>query len=201
MGSEMCIRDSIKEALTNAEPPRLRTIQSDGLCLVYGRGQEALEAAKLLSSRLSVTLILTDASDVVLPQTLDFAIYKGRIKSVAGAFGGFKVIVDDHAALVPSSRHEPSFIMAKDDVNSTCSLILDVSGDAPLMVGHEKRDGYVHVEPTDQAALMRAVFDLSDMVGEFEKPIYVDYDANICCLLYTSPSPRDLSTSRMPSSA
>ncbi len=170
----------IQEALTNAEPPRLRTIQSDGLCLVYGRGQEALEAAKLLSSRLSVTLILTDASDVVLPQTLDFAIYKGRIKTVSGALGGFKVVVDDHAALVPSSRHEPSFIMAKDDVNSTCSLILDVSGDAPLMVGHEKRDGYVHVEPTDQAALMRAVFDLSDMVGEFEKPIYVDYDANIC---------------------
>ena len=24
---------------------------------------------------------------------------------------------------------------------------------------------------------------------------------NLCCLLYTSPSPRDLSTSRMPSSA
>ena len=27
------------------------------------------------------------------------------------------------------------------------------------------------------------------------------YDASIICLLYTSPSPRDLSTSRMPSSA
>ena len=26
-------------------------------------------------------------------------------------------------------------------------------------------------------------------------------EENICCLLYTSPSPRDLSTSRMPSSA
>ena len=29
-----------------------------------------------------------------------------------------------------------------------------------------------------------------------KKPVY-----DICCLLYTSPSPRDLSTSRMPSSA
>ena len=28
-----------------------------------------------------------------------------------------------------------------------------------------------------------------------------DYTLNIICLLYTSPSPRDLSTSRMPSSA
>ena len=30
---------------------------------------------------------------------------------------------------------------------------------------------------------------------------HVDGDNLICCLLYTSPSPRDLSTSRMPSSA
>ena len=27
------------------------------------------------------------------------------------------------------------------------------------------------------------------------------FDQYVCCLLYTSPSPRDLSTSRMPSSA
>ena len=30
---------------------------------------------------------------------------------------------------------------------------------------------------------------------------FVDIDAGNTCLLYTSPSPRDLSTSRMPSSA
>ena len=29
----------------------------------------------------------------------------------------------------------------------------------------------------------------------------VDHEGSIVCLLYTSPSPRDLSTSRMPSSA
>ena len=45
-----------------------------------------------------------------------------------------------------------------------------------------------------------------------KKPIYLftlnkrytldgDFPWNIACLLYTSPSPRDLSTSRMPSSA
>ena len=30
---------------------------------------------------------------------------------------------------------------------------------------------------------------------------FEDGTLNVCCLLYTSPSPRDLSTSRMPSSA
>ena len=37
--------------------------------------------------------------------------------------------------------------------------------------------------------------DLSDELEDLEADLYED------CLLYTSPSPRDLSTSRMPSSA
>ena len=54
----------------------------------------------------------------------------------------------------------------------------------------------------------------SEMQGEFLKALdHADVDDEIrvvivtgegrgfCCLLYTSPSPRDLSTSRMPSSA
>ena len=45
--------------------------------------------------------------------------------------------------------------------------------------------------------------DLSDKgVQEAEKSGQIIKDLNInICLLYTSPSPRDLSTSRMPSSA
>ena len=35
-----------------------------------------------------------------------------------------------------------------------------------------------------------------ELTKKFDK-----YDGDIICLLYTSPSPRDLSTSRMPSSA
>ncbi|MEO0923700.1 MAG: 4Fe-4S binding protein, partial [Pseudomonadota bacterium] len=170
----------VKEAMHAMEPPRLKAIQSDGLCLVYGAGQEALEAAIMLSPRLSVTLILSDASDVVLPQVLDFAIHQGKLKSVSGALGGFDVLVDNYAPLVPSSRGVPSFVMAKDGAKSRCSLILDMSKDAPLVTAHDKRDGYCRVDPADPAAVMRALFDLSDMVGSFEKPIYVDYNAGIC---------------------
>lgn len=170
----------LAEAAFDNAPARLRTIQSDGLCLVYGKGQEALEAAKLLSPRLSVTLVLSDAGDAVLPQVLDFAIYQGVLKKVSGALGGFYISVDNYAPLIPSSRAEPAFLMAKNDAKSRCSLILDMSGNSPLVTGHSKRDGYIHVDPGDPAAVMRAIFDLSDMVGEFEKPIYVDYDAGVC---------------------
>ena len=43
---------------------------------------------------------------------------------------------------------------------------------------------------TIQAAILQPAETLLDLYGE-----------DIRCLLYTSPSPRDLSTSRMPSSA
>ncbi|MGD9868578.1 MAG: 4Fe-4S dicluster domain-containing protein, partial [Hyphomicrobiales bacterium] len=37
-----------------------------------------------------------------------------------------------------------------------------------------------HVDPKHPAGVARAMFEISDMVGEFEKPIYVSYDADIC---------------------
>ena len=38
--------------------------------------------------------------------------------------------------------------------------------------------------------------------GGHSAPLYYrGFTKSLCCLLYTSPSPRDLSTSRMPSSA
>ena len=42
---------------------------------------------------------------------------------------------------------------------------------------------------------------ISKVMPEIEWSVHAPYVHKINCLLYTSPSPRDLSTSRMPSSA
>ena len=42
---------------------------------------------------------------------------------------------------------------------------------------------------------------ISKGAGEFAKDFGTAWEGTKSCLLYTSPSPRDLSTSRMPSSA
>lgn len=170
----------LAEALTPVEPAVLHSIDSDGVCLVYGAGQQALDAARALEGRLSVSLLLSDASDILLPSTLEIPVHAGRIRTVAGSLGDFSVTVDGYAQMLPSSRGAPSFALPRDGAKATCSLILDLSGDTPLVSAPAKRDGYVRVDPGAPAAVARALFDVADMVGTFEKPLYVTYDASIC---------------------
>lgn len=170
----------LKSAHYEAEPARLKSITSDGLCLVYGSGQQALEAANLLSDKLSVTLLLSDQEDLVLSSISDVPIYTGKIETVEGSFGEFSLNINDYAPLMPSSRDSLNFVMARDGAKTQCSLILDLSGETPLVSGHTHRDGYMRADPGDPASVLKAVIKLSDMVGEFEKPIYVDYNKDTC---------------------
>lgn len=170
----------IREAQVDSVPTGLKTIESDGLCLIYGRGHQALEVARALDGRLSATLLLTEADDVLLPSVMDVPIHTGRIVSASGAFGAFEVTVNGYAAMVPSSRSQAGFAMPRDGARSTCSVILDLTGDAPLFPSHRHRDGYFRVDPNDPAAVARAMFDISDLAGTFEKPLYVSYDPDIC---------------------
>ncbi len=161
-------------------PARLKSIQSDGMCLIYGSGEPALEAAKLLSEKLSVTLLLSDAEDFILPTTGEIPIYRGDITKAEGSFGKFSIAVDNYAPLRPASRGSLDFAVARNNATSKCSLILDMSGGTALFTGHQHRDGYQHVDPNDPTSVLRSIIKLSEMVGEFEKPIYIDYNADIC---------------------
>ena len=170
----------LADRLYVAKPARLKEVESDGMCLVYGAGQTALDAARHLSGRLSVTLILSDADDVLLPPVLDFAIYRGQLSAVAGSLGNFDVVINAYAPILPSSRGTAQFLMPRDDAKSRCSVIVDLSGDPAPVTGWAKRDGYLKADPGDPAAVARRLFEASDLVGSFEKPIYVTYDADIC---------------------
>ncbi len=167
-------------AQLEAHPSRLKTFESDGVCLVYGKGQQALEMARLLNQRISVTLVLSDWSDVILPEVMDVPLYRGQLRQVTGALGNFEVTVDGYAPILPSARAEAEFLMPRDQARSQCSVIVDLSGEPPPLTGWEKRDGYLGADPGDPAAVALTLFKASDLVGSFEKPIYVRYDAEIC---------------------
>ncbi len=169
----------LADGLFTPVPTGLRTLTSSGQCLVYGRGQSALDAARALAGRLTVTLLLADDADIVPPRLADFAIVKGRIKRLAGHLGKFELEIDGYAAMLPSSRGAAAFALPRDGARSTCDLVLDLSGGAALLSDH-RREGYLRADPADPAGVARQMLAATDLVGEFEKPLYVAYDAGIC---------------------
>ncbi|MGI9434398.1 MAG: indolepyruvate ferredoxin oxidoreductase subunit alpha, partial [Geminicoccaceae bacterium] len=170
----------LAEASLNIAPAPSLTLTSKGECLVYGAGQQALEAAEQLSGRLAVTLMLTDGGDVLPPPTISMPIFKGRVNKASGHLGAFELEVDAFSTMEVSSRDGLQFGSRRDGVAASADLILDLSGDSPLLPVHEKRDGYFRPDPDNPAAVQKAMFDLTDLVGEFEKPIYVDFHADLC---------------------
>ena len=170
----------LAQAAYQAKPTGALTLNSEGVCLVYGAGQAALDVAVKLSRHLSVSVVLSDAGDVIPPSTVDIAINKGRIKSVSGHLGAFEVVVDGYAAVLPSCKDALEFSMSRDGAKSECDVIFDMAGGTPLVSAPDHRDGYFHVDPNHPVGIADAIFEAIDFVGEFEKPLYVAYDAGIC---------------------
>lgn len=156
------------------------TMTSQGIVLVYGRDERAIEAARQLAERLDVTIMLDRPKDVPGQPLMDLPIVQGRIVGARGHLGAFELVVDDYALPMPSSRRQLAFGPARNGASSRCDIILDLTGGTPLFPAHEKRDGYLRADPNDPAAVQRALFEASDLTGGFEKPLYVDFHAELC---------------------
>jgi ferredoxin len=170
----------LAEAALDIPPTPAVTLKSAGVTLIYGRDEAAIEAARRIADRLDCTVLLSQPADIVPPRLADVPIFRGTIAGVKGHLGAFEVVVNDYAPSIPSSRVGLRFERPRDGVSSTCDLILDLSGGTPLFPAPEKRDGYLLADPRDPVAVQRALFELVEMVGEFEKPLYVAYEAGLC---------------------
>lgn len=167
-------------AAVEAVPAATVGLKSAGVTLVYGSDERAIAAAQRLKDRLDVTVLLTRPRDVIPPRVADIPVLKGTIAAARGHLGAFELTVDDYAPPLPSSRGTLAFAAPRHGASSHCDLILDLTGGAPLFPAHDKRDGYLRPDPRDPAAVERALFDIAGLVGEFDKPRYVDYRAELC---------------------
>jgi ferredoxin len=158
----------------------LVNLSSEGVTLVYGRDERAIEAATLLAEHLDVTVLITRPKDLAPPRVTAFPVVKGTIGSAKGHFGAFELTVDDYAAPAPSSRGAMEFGPSRHGAVSRCDLIVDLSGGAPLFPAHDLRDGYLRADPADPAAVLSAVLKARDLVGGFDKPRYIDFTPEIC---------------------
>jgi ferredoxin len=155
-------------------------LSSEGVVLIYGRDESAIEAGKLLADHLDVTVMITRPQQIVPPSATSFPIVKGTIRSARGYLGAFELVIDDYAAPRPSSRDAFIFEPPRNGATSRCDLVLDLSGGPPLLPAHDLRDGYLRADPRDPAAMLRAVLKARDLVGSFDKPKYINFTADLC---------------------
>ena len=170
----------LAEAALDIPPPTAVTMTSEGRVLVIGKDDGAVEAAKQLAGRLDVTLLLLAGARAAAPRLMSVPVFTGRVTGAAGHLGAFRVSIAGMAPVRPSSRESLEFAEGGAGGVTECDLILDLGGAAPLFPAPEKRDGYFNPDPGNPALAQRAMFDIVDMVGTFEKPRYVDYNADIC---------------------
>lgn len=153
---------------------------SGGAVVIIGNDDSAIDAARKLGARMDATVIIEGGAEIVPPNVMDVPVFTGRVLSASGHLGGFEIKVENFRSTLPSSKDKLQFTGVGETGASICDLILDLRGGTPLFPAPEKRDGYFNPDPKSPAAVMEALFTLTDMIGEFEKPRYVDYDPGIC---------------------
>jgi ferredoxin len=156
------------------------TLESNGVVLICGRDEIAVEAGNLLKDHLDVTVLIEPPAAIASPRTTDFPVAKGKVRNASGHLGAFKVIVDDFAQATPSSRGALMFGSSRDNARSNCDIILDLTGGSAFFPAADLRDGYLRADPGSPAAMLRAVLRARDLTGSFEKPRYIAYDGTLC---------------------
>ena len=78
------------------------SLNSDGVVLVYGRDEAAVEAAMLLKDHLDVTVLITRPVTLLPQRVTGFPIVQGTIRAATGHLGAFEITVDDYALPAPS---------------------------------------------------------------------------------------------------
>src|SRR4029077_7200927 len=102
------------------------TLASAGVVMIYGRDEQAIEAADLLKQHLDVTVMMTKPAALMPGRVNEFPIVQGTVRSAKGHLGAFEIVVDDFAEAAPSSRGALVFGPARDGAVSHCDMIFDI---------------------------------------------------------------------------
>ncbi|MBD3765266.1 MAG: 4Fe-4S binding protein [Rhodobacterales bacterium] len=165
-------------AEVEATPFEVVTLDSNGVALILGRDEVALQVARDLSDQLDITVLLQPGADVAPPRQTTWPVLQGRIAQATGHLGAFALTVNAYAAPAPSSRARMDFGPARDGAVSRCDLVIDLTGGRALF--DETRPGYFRADPRDPAAVARLVAAAGQMVGTFDKPKFIDFTPDLC---------------------
>ncbi|ABV92244.1 4Fe-4S ferredoxin iron-sulfur binding domain protein [Dinoroseobacter shibae DFL 12 = DSM 16493] len=170
----------IAAAAVAPAPFGVTTLDSTGVTLILGRDEVAIEAADALSEHLDITVLMQPGSQITPPMQTRFPVLQGRIRTALGHLGAFTLTVDDYAAPSPSSREVLKFEAARDGAVSRADLVVDLTGTQPLFAAHDLRPGYLRADPKNPRAVADLIAKAGQMVGTFDKPVYIDFLADLC---------------------
>lgn len=143
---------------------------SRGRCLLVGDEAAALATANRLPEGLRAAVLVPGDAPPEAATVDGIAVIRGGRPRLQGALGNFDVqVASAGGELALSSLLPPGF--DKTDV------VVDL-GRPPLARQAMPPLGYY--APQDESALEHVLAALPDMVGEFEKPRFFDYDPEIC---------------------
>ncbi|WP_209595965.1 4Fe-4S binding protein [Ruegeria sp. HKCCSP351] len=150
---------------------------SEGTCFIIGPGNVAFGLAERLARTLAVTVLVTDQAE---PDSRAFDVIRGQLRSVSGALGGFSLRLDNVQQVAPAGRGAFNWTEPRDGAQSACDIIVDLTGGTPFVQAPAKREGYLRADPKDVVSVERMAFDAAQLVGTFEKPLYVRLEETLC---------------------
>ncbi|MCB1385631.1 MAG: 4Fe-4S binding protein [Nitratireductor sp.] len=167
-------------ALVPVPPVKTRDVVSAGTCLILGETEAALAAAVQLCELLAVTVLLPPGAELPLVDDRRFDIVMGKLAGATGTLGGFAVSIDALQQRIAGGRGTPAMTEPRDGARSECDILLDFAAGKPLFAAHEKREGYLRVDPGNLQARIAAILEASQLVGTFEKPLYLRLNEPLC---------------------
>ena len=176
-------RAAIDEASVKTASTSLVEYRSSGNCLVIANGSDA----DAIDQALQCVAAMSDLSSWILcpgntaeqprpPRELTeqgVVIFHRQLLKLQGHLGQFDVQV---AALGENPSAEHLGVIATTETG-LFDLVLDLGGTATIDV-QLPPFGYIHADNPD--AVENACAQLSEMVGEFQKPKYFDYQQTLC---------------------
>jgi ferredoxin len=159
-------------------PFEVVSMESDGVVLVLGRDQVALDTAAALANTLDVTVLLLPGADVMPPRQTTWPVLQGRVARAEGHLGEYELTIDAYATPDPSSRRKLEFGAARDGATSRCDLVVDLTGGMPLF--HHSRPGYLRADPANPVAVAKLTAQAAEMVGTFDKPKFINFTPDLC---------------------
>jgi len=158
-----------------SHPPAPIAYRSEGTLLIIGPREKALKASQALGGRLPCWVLCDcsepDEAEIEALFPPGTAVRSGKLSGLTGHLGKF------HPRLA-SRDGEIDGAICFGVPGGKFDLILDLR--VPPQLGCDLAPPGYYAPGEDAAALAAAIAELPDMVGEFEKPCFLEYHPSFC---------------------